>query len=528
MNGQRSSFGLQLMAMAALWSGVASASPSLAGSPSPRAPLPAETAPMFAPSPSPPACQAEAELPLPFPGPQDSITVAPLTPAPCTAECPTAPIITGPLLPPPPGCPLAPEAPLMAPCPLDPPPPVVKLRVRVPACAPAGADLIYRITVENCAPGDAHHVIVRNPLPSNAKFVRANPEPSQQGKELLWKLGTMHGGEVRIIELVLAPTGSGDIANCARVQFEHGQCVTTRIAGAAPLPPEGPPPEVMPPDKEKLPKEKPPKEKPKAEEPKLIMSMSGPKQQSINQPAQYVITIANAGKAPAENVTIRNDIPDGMKFVRAEQGGKISGNQVTWQLGKLEPEATKTVEIVLQASAPGKICNKARASADGDVKADAEFCTVFVGASALLLEMVDRKDPIKVGDDTSYSIVVLNQGNIPVTNIRIKALIPEALVPTRAKGPVDPPKNLPDKVVDGYQVLQFDPLPNLAAGAQVEYEVFVTAGKAGDVRFKVEMTADQLTSGMVYETESTNIYSDEGEGAQPPAFEAKLLRPEGS
>src|SRR5262249_21091619 len=148
--------------------------------------------------PPPPACQAEPELALPTPGPQDLAPIAPL-PAPCASGCPAtsvpllvSPPITGPLLPPPPpACPALHEAPVMAPGRLDPPPPVVKLRVRVPACAPTGVDLIYRITVENCAPGDAHHVMVRNPLPSNAKFVRANPEPTEKGKELLWKLGTM-------------------------------------------------------------------------------------------------------------------------------------------------------------------------------------------------------------------------------------------------------------------------------------------------------------------------------------------------
>src|SRR5262249_41010730 len=125
------------------------------------------------------------------------------------------------------------------PCPIDPPPPIVTVKVRVPACAPPGQDVEYRICVENCAPGDAHHVVIKNPLPSNAKFVRANPEPSETGPELRWKLGTMFGGERRRIVLVLSPTGPGDITNCTRVQFEYGQCVTTRTAGCPP--PFGPP-----------------------------------------------------------------------------------------------------------------------------------------------------------------------------------------------------------------------------------------------------------------------------------------------
>src|SRR4051812_41589980 len=47
---------------------------------------------------------------------------------------------------------------------LDPPPPVVAVKVRVPACAHPGQDLVYHIHIENCSAGVAHHVIVRNPV----------------------------------------------------------------------------------------------------------------------------------------------------------------------------------------------------------------------------------------------------------------------------------------------------------------------------------------------------------------------------
>src|SRR5712692_7332530 len=112
----------------------------------------------------------------------------------------------------------------------DPPTPVVTICVRVPAQATAGQELEYRICLENRSAAAAHHVIVRNPLPATARFVRANSEPSAREPELQWQLGTLEGGARREILLVLSPTGADDIKNCARVQFEHGQCVTTKVA----------------------------------------------------------------------------------------------------------------------------------------------------------------------------------------------------------------------------------------------------------------------------------------------------------
>ena len=114
-----------------------------------------------------------------------------------------------------------------------PPPPVVKILVRVPASTDPGETIKYHVCVENCSKAEAHHVIVKNTLPANAKFVRADPEPHKLGAELQWNLGTIGGGAVREITLSLQPTNKEDVKNCLRVVFEHGQCVVTRQSGYA-------------------------------------------------------------------------------------------------------------------------------------------------------------------------------------------------------------------------------------------------------------------------------------------------------
>src|SRR5262249_20186756 len=63
-------------------------------------------------------------------------------------------------------------------CPTDPAAPLVRIKVRVPACAAPNEELEYRIHIENLGRTPAHHVIVRNPLPAHATFVRANPAPT--------------------------------------------------------------------------------------------------------------------------------------------------------------------------------------------------------------------------------------------------------------------------------------------------------------------------------------------------------------
>jgi uncharacterized repeat protein (TIGR01451 family) len=404
--------------------------------------------------------------------------------------------------------PLAPPEP-----PVDPEVPVVLIKVRVPACVGAGQEIEYHLCVENCSPAPAHHVRVRNPLPVNARLVRAMPAPTVIGPELQWHLGTLTGGSRCVITLVLAPTDAGDVKNCARVQFEHGQCVCTRIAHAGPAVPLPPVPEVPGPGAPE-PGPVPPMPRVPVGDAKLSLAISGPNQQLVGQPVTYQLTVSNPGSAAAGNVLVSAMLPANAKFISAGDNGRFLANQVAWLIGNLDPGASRTLSLVFSAEAAGEVCVNGTALADPNLKAEAQACTIFQGASAMLLEMVDRKDPIPVGGETSYIITVLNQGQIPVTDVRIKAFIPAEMSLIRAKGPTD--NKLGEKAGEG-QPLLFEPVVRLEPGSKLEYEVFVKALRAGDVRFKVEMSADQLmTGGPVREEESTRVYQEEDETSPPP------------
>jgi uncharacterized repeat protein (TIGR01451 family) len=381
--------------------------------------------------------------------------------------------------------------------PLDPPAPTVTLKVRVPACAAPGKELEYRYFIENVSPGDAHHVIVKNPLPANVKFVRASPAPHQMEPELQWRLGTVKGGGKCEISLIVVPTGIEDIRNCVRIQYEHGQCVTTRIAhDGAPLMPGVPPDGQRPPIIEPIPPDS---------GAKLTVRMEGPKDRYVNMPARYFITVRNEGKAPATNLLVQATLPDKTEFVSADEGGIHMASQVAWLLKDLEPGGQRKVELVYKSPVAGLRCVKVAAIADRSVSAQAELCTNFVGVSALGIEMFDREDPIAVGGDTSFPIVVQNSGTAPVTNLTVRALVPNQMVLTRT---VPPDHKLTESVQQG-QWLLFGPMASLEPGAKAEFEVFVKGVRAGDARFVIEMNADQLERGPVVEQESTIIYDDD-------------------
>jgi uncharacterized repeat protein (TIGR01451 family) len=451
----------------------------------------------------------------------------------------------------------------------DPPTPSVTIHVRVADHVASGRELEYRLHVENNSSAPAHHVLVRNPLPGNAKFVRASPEPYARAPELLWRLGTLEPGARQEIVLTLVPTGGQEINNCARVQFEHGQCVRTKIdRPSIQLRKDGPSKalvnqtlnykitvtntggseltnvmlaDVLPAGLEhssgknrlswivaalapgqsqsidyqliakatgrlcnktiataagELREER--ENCVAVTEPKLGLTMTGPRARYLNMPAGYEITVSNPGTEPLTDVVLADSLPAQTTFVSASDGVQPTGSQVQWSIGTLEPGNSRTVELVLRAQAAGRICNQAIASASHGLTKEAEVCTEFSGLPALSLSVEDTTDPVEVGGTTGYTITVRNPGSKPATNVRIAATVPDQEEVTRAAGASDNRK-------EGRRIL-YEPL-TLQAGGEALYYVEVKALRPGDVRFRVELTADQLTGGPVQQEESTTIYA---------------------
>src|SRR5262249_32935182 len=193
--------------------------------------------------------------------------------------------------------------------PVDPPTPQVSIKVRVPATATPGKDLEYRILVENVSAASAHHVNVRNPLPANVKFVRADPPPTAREPELRWELGTLPAGARKEVLLVVNPTG-GDIRNTARVQFEHGQTALPRPAKAD-----------------------------------LALRLPGPGKALVNDIKSFAVDVSNPGQAPAVGVVLLLVLPDGLALTGAADPPEAEGKPLTWELGDMRPGETRRVSF---------------------------------------------------------------------------------------------------------------------------------------------------------------------------------------
>jgi uncharacterized repeat protein (TIGR01451 family) len=321
----------------------------------------------------------------------------------------------------------------------------------------------------------AHHVIVRNPVPAHATFVQANPAPALSDPVLEWRLGTLAGCSSRDIVLVLKPTGTGDINNCARVQFEHGECVLTKIGGQ-------PTPVVA--------------------TPRLTIRKNGPERGTVGKELNYTITVTNTGTETVRDIRLTDTMDPDLRHIDTNK------SELSWGPFDLAAGETKTFDYQLSAMKSGRLCNRAVLTA-GSLRQEATACveifaTEVERASGLTFRVEIADNPVEVKQPTRYTITVANQGNSAASDIDISADVPTQMQITDVM-PKESYRQLKQEIT-------FFTIKSLAAGETRQFTISVLPTvAAADVRIKVRMKAKDWTEAITKEA-PVNIIP----GSEPP------------
>lgn len=231
--------------------------------------------------------------------------------------------------------------------------------------------------------------------------------------------------------------------------------------------------------------------------PTLVLTCTAPNEIFAGRPAKACITLANRGDAPDPSSVVSLLVPNGAMFQSATDGGELVGDLVVWKNLKLDPGASASACATFTVSQIGALNFSAAARGTCAAQVASQCDTKVSGIAAILLEAIDVEDPIAVGSQEVYDIKVTNQGSIPGTQIAIVCELEDTQSFVSATGPT------PVKA-EG-RTLTMEVLPSLEPKAAVSWRVTVKAEKAGDVRFHVRLTSDQLTQ-PVRETEATRQF----------------------
>lgn len=342
--------------------------------------------------------------------------------------------------------------------------PKLELSVTAPAEVLLCDPIPLEFTVANTGSGIARNVKIVYVLPAGLETLDGK-------KELIFDAGTLPTGQSRQFSTRVQATKTGVYVNKALagtpsgLRSESAAIVTT------------------------------------VRQPKLTIVNTGPKRQYLGRSVTYEIVVTNKGDGSARDTVVEHNIPPGATSVEATSGARLSGSKVVWELGTLAPDASKQMRLSYTPIDVGALMNTATATAYCAEGVTASVETSISGIPAVRLAVVDIDDPVEVGAGTTYVITATNEGTAADTNIRITCDLEDKLQYVSAVG-----------ATSGSRVgntVTFVPLQSLPPKGSATWRVVVTGIKAGDVRFKVTLTSDNLVR-PVEQTEATHVYEKLG------------------
>lgn len=333
--------------------------------------------------------------------------------------------------------------------------PVLAIDKTGPGTATIGSDVTYEIVVRNVGSSIARDVVVTDPVPEGFSH-------STGQRELSFNVGDLAPGQAsKPISVTFRANERGTICNVATAISSNAASVnddacTTILS------------------------------------PGLKVEKSGTESQILGRNADYQIIVTNTGDTVLTNVVVTDTAPSQTSIVSAS-GAAVSGNQATWTIAQIQPGDSQALSLRLTSQIAGTHCNQVTASS-GTLSDSAQACTLWRGIAAVLLEVVDDPDPIQIGESTTYTIKVTNQGFADIHDVKVVATFDDEVIPV-ASGQ----GNISGRTVD------FPAISSLAAKQVVTYTITVRGANVGDARNKVTLTVEELKS-PVEETESTTVY----------------------
>jgi uncharacterized repeat protein (TIGR01451 family) len=334
--------------------------------------------------------------------------------------------------------------------------PALKITKSGPATALINETVSYNVTVSNPGSMVAKNVVVTDQVPAGLTH-------SSGQKTVTFTVGDLAAKDSRTFSVPLTAAKKGKHCNVAvatssnagKVQAEA--CTTVLVPG-------------------------------------LNIEKSGPALQFLGKLASYTIKVTNTGDTTLNDVVVTDTAP-AATTIKSAPGASVVGNTAVWNIASLASGADKTFKVVLTTMVAGTHENCAGVTSRQGLNGRDCAATVWKGISALLITVEDDPDPILVGETTTYTIRVTNQGTADDTDIKLVADFEALITPTGASN---------GGAIAGKKV-SFPAYPRLAPKQSFTYTITAKGDSKGDHRLKVTRTSKDIPKPTVAE-ESTRVY----------------------
>ena len=333
----------------------------------------------------------------------------------------------------------------------------------------------YTITVSNTGTGVAENTTVTDTLPAGTEHVGSLPAGtvSEDGGTVTWNVGSVDPDGLSTITLTLRGTTAGAKVNTASATADgvdtapQAQATTTVLV------------------------------------PAIEVEKIGRTALFVGNQATYTLTATNTGEAPLTNVTITDTIASGMSYVSSSPEGTLSedGDTVTWSVGNLAVDGEATVTLTLQGDTVGTMVNTASTTSTEGVSDEAEVNIVILAATGATIQITDSVDPIREGEEVTFTVVVSNQGRSPMTEVSVAVEVPDQFT-------IDSTSDDTKATIDAEtSTVTYNHGEDLATGDDFSFTVTVTANDLPEGQIRQDTVT---TATLTYAEFTAEVGSDEG------------------
>ncbi len=341
--------------------------------------------------------------------------------------------------------------------------PELKVSINAPKEAPLGKPVVFQFKVTNLGTMVAKKVVLRDILPSH--FTHPG------GKDLEYEIGDLAGGQTRDVQLTLTAAEVGAGVNQAIVTADGD--ISIKAEAEVKILDQG-----------------------------VSISRVGPKSRLLRRATSFTNSIRNKAKSPVTDLVVVEQIPEGMKFLKASQGGTFDPQKktVTWNIQQIAGEESEDVSVMLLPEAPGTKESVIRVFGESGQIGSTTTETAIRGFALLDIKISQADQPVVIGERVSYRIEIQNRGTEAATGVLVSALLPEEMKMVSIKGPLEHQQT--------EQQIDFSPIADLAPNKHIAVDLLLEATAPGDTRLHVQVQSDQMKKPLSRET-ATVIFGEQ-------------------
>ncbi len=159
-----------------------------------------------------------------------------------------------------------------------------------------------------------------------------------------------------------------------------------------------------------------------SQNPIMLIHKRGPEEVRVGRKSTFVITVRNAGNSAAQEVTVTDSVPSGMRFAEASPSVTPTAEGIlTWKLGEMPPGDERTINLQMIPERQGELGSVA------SVQFAAQASVRTVATLPRLELQIDAQPESLIGDTQLIAVTVKNTGTGVARGVRLEADLPSQL-----------------------------------------------------------------------------------------------------